>query len=60
MDHTDDQAVDSGAVERRGELGIPVTNQEPEAVGMVLEVHQQVAGLLGHPLPRRVSRDPSL
>jgi hypothetical protein len=25
---------------------------------MIFEVHQQVPGLLGHPFPRRVSRDP--
>jgi hypothetical protein len=33
-------------VERRGELGIPVPDQELEAVRVVFEVHQQVPGLL--------------
>ena len=37
-------------VERRGELGIPVPDQELEAISLALEVHQQVTGLLGHPL----------
>ena len=45
-------------VERRGELGVPVPDQELEALGVIVEVHQQVTGLLGHPLPRRVSSDP--
>ena len=45
-------------VECRGELGVPVPDQELEAVRVIAGVHQQVAGLLGHPLPRRVSRDP--
>ena len=45
-------------VERRGELGVPVTDQEFEAVSVALEVHQQVTGLLGHPLTRRVGSDP--
>jgi hypothetical protein len=38
-------------VERRGELGVPVPDQELEAFGMIVEVHQQVAALPGHPLP---------
>ena len=43
-------------VERRGELGVPVPDQELEAVRVILEVHQQVAGLLGHPLARSGGR----
>ncbi len=45
-------------VERCGELGVPVPDQELEALGLIIEVHQQIPGLLGHPLPRRVSGDP--
>jgi hypothetical protein len=45
-------------VERSGELGVPVTDQELEAVSAALEVHQEVAGLLGHPLTRGVGGDP--
>jgi len=46
------------SVEGRGELGVPVPDQELEAVSPVFEVHQQVTGLLGHLLPRRVDGDP--
>jgi hypothetical protein len=45
-------------VERSGELGVPVMDQELEAVSAALEVHQEVTGLLGHPLPRRMGGDP--
>ena len=34
-----------------GELAVPVADQEPEPVGAVAEVHQQVAGLLGDQSP---------
>ena len=36
-------------VERGGELGVAVADQEPEAAAGVVEVHEQVAGLLGQP-----------
>ena len=42
----------------RGEFSIRVPDQELETFSMLVEVHQQVAALLGHPLPRRVSGDP--
>ena len=38
-------------VEPSGEPGIPITNQEPEPAEVVADHHQQVPGLLGHPLP---------
>src|ERR1700692_4102279 len=38
--------------------GVPVPDQEFHAVGLVPEARQQGMGLLGRPLPRRVSRDP--
>jgi hypothetical protein len=37
-------------VEGRGELAVPVADQEPEPVGSVAEVHEQVAGLLDDPV----------
>jgi Helix-turn-helix of DDE superfamily endonuclease len=45
-------------VERSGELGVPVTDQELEVVSAALEVHQEVAGLLSHPLTCGVGGDP--
>jgi hypothetical protein len=35
--------------ERRSERGVPVPDEEPEAVSVIIEVHQQVPGLPGHP-----------
>ncbi len=35
------------AVERRGELAVPVTDQEPD--GALAQVHEKVAGLLDGP-----------
>jgi len=49
LDDPDPGCREHGA-ERRGELGVPVPDEELEAVRMVFEVHQQVSGLLGHPL----------
>ena len=56
----DDPDVGAGedGVERGGELAVPVADQEPEPVGAVAEVHQQVAGLLGDPGPGGVGGDP--
>jgi hypothetical protein len=42
------------SVERRGELAVPVTDQEPEPAGALAEVHEQVAGLLGSPASGRM------
>ena len=57
----DDPDVDAGEdrVERGGELAVPVADQEPEPVGAIAEIHQQVTGLLGHPGTGRVGDDPS-
>jgi len=38
-------------VECLSEPGVPVPDEEPEAVSIVAGVHQQVARPLGHPLP---------
>ena len=55
----DDLDVDGGedGVEGRGELGVPVADEEPEAAVGVVEVHEQVAGLLGQPGPGGVGGD---
>src|ERR687889_1824159 len=49
----DDPQVGAGedGVERGGELAVPVADQEPELLGALAEIHQQVAGLLGDPVP---------
>jgi hypothetical protein len=44
-----DVRAGEGRVERGGELCIPVTDQEPEPADVLAQVHEQVAGLLGHP-----------
>src|SRR6266568_1227691 len=36
-------------VERAGELGVPVVDQEPRGESLLLEAHGQVPGLLGDP-----------
>jgi hypothetical protein len=55
----DDLDVDGGehSVEGGGELAVAVTDEEPEASVGVVEVHEQVAGLLGQPGSRRVRSD---
>src|SRR5689334_909295 len=47
----DDRHADGGEhrVGRGGELGVPVMYQKLQAVSLFCEVHEQVAGLLGHP-----------
>jgi hypothetical protein len=57
----DDGDVGAGehGVESGGELGISVADQEPELLGAVAEVHQQVAGLLGDPGAGGMGRDPA-
>ena len=41
-------------VKRGGELGIPITNQVPQPAEIVAELHEEVPGLLDHPLPHRM------
>src|SRR5215212_3939998 len=55
----DDGDVGAGehGVECGGELGVSVTDQEPELLGAVAEVHQQVAGLPGDPGASGLGRD---
>ena len=55
----DDPDVDRGedGVEGGGELGVAVTDEQPEALTGIVEVYEQVAGLLGEPLLGGVGRD---
>ena len=50
--------ADEDCIEGPGELAVPVTDQEPEPVGSIAEIHEQVAGLLSDPGPGRVGGDP--
>ena len=50
LEHLDARARQD-RVERRGELPSAVADEEPEPVGVLAEVHQQVAGLLSGPRP---------
>ena len=56
----DDPDVGTGehGVERSGELAVPVTDQEPEPVGAIAEIHQQLAGLLRDPVAGGVGSNP--
>jgi len=47
----DDADVDGGehGVERGGELGVAIADEEPETTPGVVEIHGEVAGLLGQP-----------
>jgi hypothetical protein len=53
---------DVGAAEHRvkggAELAVPIADQEPELLGAVAEVHQEVAGLLGDPGAGGMGGDP--
>ena len=51
-EHLPSRATDH-LVEGAGELGIPIADQEPELAEVVAERHQQVPGLLCHPLSGR-------
>src|SRR4029453_855011 len=41
-------------IEPRGELRIPIADQEPEAADTIVKGHEQIPGLLGYPHPRRL------
>lgn len=45
--HDLDAGVNQDGVARGGEPSSPVTDEEPEVVGSVVEDHEQVTGLLG-------------
>ena len=56
----DDPDVGAGkhGVERGREFAVPVADQEPEPLGALTEIYQQVAGLLGDPGAGGVGGDP--
>ena len=45
-------------VERRGELAVAIPDGQPEPVGALVEIHQQIPGGLGHPRAGRMRSDP--
>ena len=55
----DDADVDCGedGVEGGGELGVAVADEEPKATTGIVEVHEEIAGLLGLPGSGRVGGD---
>jgi hypothetical protein len=57
LDHLDALRAED-LVEVTGELAVSITDEEPRAHILVVEPHQQVARLLGHPPPVRIRRDP--
>ena len=57
FDHADAFGV-KDLVEVAGEFAVAVTDEEPWAEILVVELHQQVACLLGHPAAVRVGGDP--
>src|SRR6266511_3748959 len=57
LDHADAFGAED-LVEVAAELAVAVTDQEPRLDALVVEVHEQVARLLGHPRPVRIRRDP--
>jgi hypothetical protein len=54
--------ADVGAGEHRDEgcdeLAVSVADQKPKLLGVVAEIHEQVAGLLGHPGAGGMGGDP--
>jgi hypothetical protein len=56
LDHLDVGGGEDG-VERRGELGVPIADQEPDVLAGFIQVHGEVAGQLGQPGAGRVRGD---
>jgi hypothetical protein len=56
--HGIDACAGEDRVERGRELAGPVADEEPEGGGAIVEIHQQVAGLLGGPGSRWVAGRP--
>ena len=52
-----DPGVGEDRAERGGEVRTPIADHELDLVRLPAEAHQQVAGLLGGPFPRRVQGD---
>src|SRR5205814_10217599 len=55
----DDLDVGGGEhrIERGGELAVPIPQQEPQLIGSIAEIYQQVPGLLSGPGASRVRGD---
>jgi hypothetical protein len=47
--HNVDTGVGQDGIEQRGELPVPVPDQEPRSAPGIGKVHDQVPGGLGHP-----------
>jgi hypothetical protein len=57
-EHLDRLGGEDG-VEGGGELRVPIADQKPELAGAVVKGHEQIAGLLRHPLPIGCAVTPS-
>jgi hypothetical protein len=57
-EHGPDPGVGEDGVERVGEVRSAVADHELEPVSLLGEVHEEVAGLLGGPLPGGMQGDP--
>src|SRR5919201_2685663 len=57
LDHADPIRAED-LVEVSSELAVAVADEKPGPETVVVELHQQVARLLGHPAPIRIGRDP--
>jgi len=53
-----DVGVGEDRVDGGGELAVPVADQDPELLGLVTEVHEQIPGLLSDPGAGGVGGDP--
>jgi hypothetical protein len=53
--HSVDPRAGQHTVEAGGELAGPVADQEPERRGAVIQIHQQIPGLLGGPRSGRMA-----
>jgi hypothetical protein len=58
--HGLDAGAGENGVERGGELAVAVADQEPEGGDTVVEVHQQIASLLGRPGSSRMASAPRM
>jgi hypothetical protein len=56
-EHGPDAGIGEGGVERGGEVRAAVADHELEPVSLLAEVHEEVAGLLGGPLPGEMQGD---
>src|SRR5258708_10315891 len=53
-----DPGIGEDGVEGGGEVGAAVADHESDSVCLLVQVHEEVAGLLGGPFPGRVQGDP--